>query len=624
MGVPRTLAKGLSKLKEAAELRKLGGTQAERMARAAEQGYDTSKVWYHGTTQDIARFDPAKAKAEAGAFFFTDNTGLAARYAGSNPGANIVPVYLKRDMNLSGYPMPSDDAIKAMSDDEVGALIRDIDKWNESIIHKPTYVENEMSRSSGAGTIFRQLDDPNYYSPLANTVSDVAAVTDPSAIRSVNADFNPASRDSPNLLAGIAGAMPYAAGTAALLAGATGSQEAEAGPLQSLGRAAPYLTSAALGGAAALQSGDAEAGKLSAASDVIEALVRRAGDADIPEAAYRGGHTAPINPDYYAPLHDMTQTYPDDIYSAQGARYYGHGDPQLDRESFDVINRVRGDENAPVTMYRAVPGSAPNEINPGDWVTPNLEYARLHGERWDDYKILKGETNAGRLRTEGNSPHEFGYTGNATPALLGATAVGTGAGMYAASDAEAGPLDALGRAAPYLATGALGAAMMTPQDTQAYNDYIRDEMEARTAADRFTQMRGSKAGYWEARRQELLDMVSGLGALAGEVADVALRSPTNQAIYGIASMNSDKIWHDADMPLRSLLAGGGVIRDAAQGQNLQTIGQNAQQIVNNPSDKTTYRVGGAVTDALSPYTTPEAAAAAGALVHGGIQIASPF
>jgi len=484
MGVPRTLAKGLSKLKEAAELRKLGGNQAERMARAAEQGYDTSRVFYHGTGADVTEFDPLKmGKTDDGwfskGFYFSPDAKVANQYAADgNP--NVLPVYL-RAQNPYDWRQEVGQGMRFGTMEERYAKTREImDKGHDSVDVYDEIVQlgegEKLSDDVWQAIVSRSLEMGNpvlprdlvenglrqgmtskgefarYYGddlankmPLTRTLRE-RVVFDPSQVRSVNADFNPANRDSPNLLAGIAGAMPYAAGTAALLAGATGSQEAEAGPLQTLGRAAPYLTSAALGGAAALQSGDAEAGKL----------------------------------------------------------------------------------------------------------------------------------------------------------------------------------DALGRAAPYLATGALGAAMMTPQDTQAYNDYIRDEMEARTAADRFAQMRGSKAGYWEARRQELLDMVSGMGALAGEVADVALRSPTNQAIYGIASMNSDKIWHDADMPLRSLLAGGGVIRDAAQGQNLQTIGQNAQQIVNNPSDMTTYRVGGAVADALSPYTTPEAAAAAGALVHGGIQIASPF
>ena len=141
----------------------------------------------------------------------------------------------------------------------------------------------------------------------------------------------------------------------------------------------------------------------------------------------------------------------------------------------------------------------------------------------------------------------------------------------------------------------------SPEQAQAYNDYIRDEMEARTAADKFTQMRGSKAGYWEARRQELLDMVNGLGEMANNVVLPALDKPL-QGYLGLAGT------------LGTLASGGGFE------QAIQAGARNATQ----PIDQTTYGYGGAVTDALSPYTTPEAAAAAGALVHGGIQIASPF
>ena len=703
MGVPRTLAKGLSKLKEAAELRKLGGTTAERMARAAEQGYDTSRTLYHGTTSKapIESMRVSKDGFLGEGVYLTPDPANADKFAGLRPfstemGGSVYPVYMRGN-------------------------IWDVEKQG-----------GKFPRDVYSGTnedIARQLSDDGY---SAVQWGNEVAVLDTANIRSVNADFNPEYKDSSNLLAGIAGAMPYAAGTAALLAGATGSQEAEAGPLQTLGRAAPYLTSAALGGAAALQSGDAEAG-----------IITRGG-----RRLIEAWHGSPHLFDKF----DISK-----IGTGEGAQAYGHGLYFADAKEtageyrkkltsgtfrssdgsvFDaasviknpnvrtILERTDGDIDAAIARARqsieAVPGTQGAEYAAADLVTlekmkeaggiarpqgamyrteidvdPDtlLDWDKPLSEQPDNIKAAWGnfvsnnpayadpakvggqfanptgeqfysaifEESPGMgmparaqvtetLKAQGipgiryrdgmsrgdvaeptynyvmfdDKPISIVERGNATPALLAATAVGTGAGMYAASDAEAGKLDALGRAAPYLATGALGAAMMTPQDTQAYNDYIRDEMEARTAADRFAQMRGSKAGYWEARRQELLDMVSGLGALAGEVADVALRSPTNQAIYGIASMNSDKIWHDADMPLRSLLAGGGVIRDAAQWQNLQAIGQNAQQIINTPSEQTTYGVGGAVTDALSPYTTPEAAAAAGALVHGGIQIASPF
>ena len=145
--------------------------------------------------------------------------------------------------------------------------------------------------------------------------------------------------------------------------------------------------------------------------DIIDAIVRTADDPDLPDTGYRGGHTAPVDPEYHAPLHEMNLTYPDDIYSPQAARYYGHGDTYLDAPSFNVINRVRGKPDADVTMYRAVPLDATNEILPGDWVTTNQRYAKEHGEGLEKYKILKGKTKAKKLRTDGNSPHEYGYTG---------------------------------------------------------------------------------------------------------------------------------------------------------------------------------------------------------------------
>lgn len=211
-----------------------------------------------------------------------------------------------------------------------------------------------------------------------------------------------------------------------------------------------------------------------------------------------------------------------------------------------------------------------------------------------------GATAAALAGATGSQDAEAGplqSLGRAAPYLTSA-ALG-GAAALQSGDAEAGKLDALGRAVPYVATGALGA--MTPQDAQAYNDYIRDEMEARTAAGKFAQMRGSKAGYWEARRQELLDMVNGLGEMANNVVLPAL-----------------------DKPLQGYLGLAGTAGALAQGQGLQQALMQGASIARQPSEQTTYNMGGAVTDTLSPYTTPEAAAAAGALTNAGIQMLSPI
>ena len=127
------------------------------------------------------------------------------------------------------------------------------------------------------------------------------------------------------------------------------------------------------------------------------------------ESDYRGGHSAPIEPEY-ASMDDMSRTYPADIYSANGTRYYGDGQ-DFDQETMDIIQSVYRNPDAEVTIYRAVPRWAGDEIQVGDWVTPNINYARLHGEGLGEYKILKSKVKAGEIRTEGNSIHEFGYAG---------------------------------------------------------------------------------------------------------------------------------------------------------------------------------------------------------------------
>lgn len=130
--------------------------------------------------------------------------------------------------------------------------------------------------------------------------------------------------------------------------------------------------------------------------------------------SYRGSHTAP-GPDFGAPLHDLTgggQMYPADVYSAKAAQYYGTGFPKADREAFALANRVRGNPDAEITMYRAVPKDEKiTSINAGDWVTLSKDYAKVHGESVLDnnYKILSQKVKAKDLWTNADSIHEFGY-----------------------------------------------------------------------------------------------------------------------------------------------------------------------------------------------------------------------
>jgi len=67
---------------------------------------------------------------------------------------------------------------------------------------------------------------------------------------------------------------------------------------------------------------------------------------------YRGTHQAPDKED--APLHDLTNTYPDDIYSDKGALYYGDSS-SFDQQSISIIKSARGKPNLAVKIFRAVP-----------------------------------------------------------------------------------------------------------------------------------------------------------------------------------------------------------------------------------------------------------------------------
>src|SRR5690606_12845802 len=106
---------------------------------------------------------------------------------------------------------------------------------------------------------------------------------------------------------------------------------------------------------------------------------------------YRGGHQPTA--DYGAPAHDLTQIVSADIYDHP--EWYMHPTSEGYRESVAFIRQVRGNPDAEVTIYRAVPKGV-KTINPGDWVTPSREYAQIHGESNlnNDYDILERKVTA--------------------------------------------------------------------------------------------------------------------------------------------------------------------------------------------------------------------------------------
>lgn len=128
---------------------------------------------------------------------------------------------------------------------------------------------------------------------------------------------------------------------------------------------------------------------------------------------YRINHRPP-SPEHGAPLHDLTQVYPDDVYTHP---HYYHGQrpaSAVDRESTAAFMAARGNPEHPVKIYRAVPKHV-TDINPGDWITTSPSYARLHaGNKSAGFHVLEATARAGDLHTDGDSLAEYGYNGQGT------------------------------------------------------------------------------------------------------------------------------------------------------------------------------------------------------------------
>jgi len=184
-------------------------SQEARISRAQAMGFDTSKIWYHGTGSDIKAFDSdmigKNFNVDEEGFFFTSNTaheevqygngkkelyegqysaGAYAKNASSKEGSpNIMPIFLAiqnpyttKDAIYS-YDLNKDDPF---SDEGHPQDFLDMNK--RDII--------EIAKSQGNdGIDLRQGKD------------EVAVVFEPNQIRSIFAAFDPDFADSGNLLA---------------------------------------------------------------------------------------------------------------------------------------------------------------------------------------------------------------------------------------------------------------------------------------------------------------------------------------------------------------------------------------------------------------------------------------
>ena len=154
-----------------------------------------------------------------------------------------------------------------------------------------------------------------------------------------------------------------------------------------------------------------ERGDMEKAQRMVNDAARKAGY--VSDADYRMHHTAPNGRDGFSKsIADPVGLYPEDLYSPNGARYYGDGNMWMDMASAAIFRRVHHDPEAMVKIYRAVPkDSKESKLRNGDWVSINRQYAKEHGERVIDggYKIIEDEVPAKYVYTDANSLHEQGY-----------------------------------------------------------------------------------------------------------------------------------------------------------------------------------------------------------------------
>jgi len=68
---------------------------------------------------------------------------------------------------------------------------------------------------------------------------------------------------------------------------------------------------------------------------------------------YKGSHTAPTK-EYGSSMDNLSNIYPDDIYSDKAVRYYGDGYP-YDRLAIAIMQSAKDKPNKLIKIYRAVP-----------------------------------------------------------------------------------------------------------------------------------------------------------------------------------------------------------------------------------------------------------------------------
>lgn len=136
----------------------------------------------------------------------------------------------------------------------------------------------------------------------------------------------------------------------------------------------------------------------------------------------------------------------------------------------------------------------------------------------------------------------------------------------------------------------IGGAAQSNEANAMTDDMVMDSLRAAASVAEFSERRKQKSSYWAGRRQDLLNLFTGM---------------TNNALDAV------------DMPWRGILGLTGAAGSLAAGNSLSDALNTGANLARQPVDQTAYQLGGAVTDATgSP--------ALGTAVNLGVNLGGPI
>jgi hypothetical protein len=263
----------------------------QRIKQAKDAGFDTDTVYYHGSDSDIEEFrmpsrDTGQTKTVGTGVFMSSSPDVASSYAKSIDGAAVYPVYINKKEFLKIRPELEGNSWASISTDglvvefpdgstkpatevfDLDSASTDTDELSRlarSQGHKGLIIEGIVDTGYGGAGEYRYatkyLQEKGYdvSLPIGSTKeaydkisavpsevmnaarlyaqekllspADVVVSFEPKNIRSINAEFDPEKKNSPQILA----SAPFATGVAGLgAASLLAPDQAEAGGLGSL------------------------------------------------------------------------------------------------------------------------------------------------------------------------------------------------------------------------------------------------------------------------------------------------------------------------------------------------------------------------------------------------------